>query len=573
MPTTPTLLTAGQFLTKWLPLFADNEFQNIRESTFRDLLSDLTTSFAGWRELTSNRVRGAVYRVPFLNSLGLIPADYLLVGMLALAVNGTDDATAAIGGVADPVTFQLLRDSSGAVDALPDDNPATVVRVKARWVRISGTQQQINDSFPAFVAEDHTYAVGDPFRYTFPSGETRLFAVKVSPASFENPLPTGTSEDPWYIPFAPSPANEHRQNTDNGTSQASFVIRLASQLEATGLQRTVLVFEGLKSGPKAAISFKARNADNTQTPVIEQCLSYTGTDSDVWTALGSGGGQGGAPDWAPGKQTKGQLSVDTANGKVYRAKQDMLNSTTQPSLNATYYALVSATAFSDLSGTLPAASIVEDATHRFATDTEKTSWNNKLSVANNLSDLGSTAVARQNLGIRLISAGGGIQFDDSVAGQRTVSALLAGYALPGGRTPVAATDTPAQGIAKLEAGLNTLQAPVDAVAQVGTTVDFSKLNQYRTSTAATVWDTFTNATTAIPVYVFMLAGSVTDTFFIGGQALAAYSGNATFAATINGVAWTVSMIGSYQPGVDAIVTMRAFTIGSTKRLSIQFDQV
>jgi hypothetical protein len=49
---------------------------------------------------------------------------------------------------------------------------------------------------------------------------------------------------------------------------------------------------------------------------------------------------GGAGDWVAGPQVKGQLSTDTTNGKVYRAKVALTNSLTNPAANPGYYALV-----------------------------------------------------------------------------------------------------------------------------------------------------------------------------------------------------------------------------------------
>jgi hypothetical protein len=198
------LFTKPAWLTKWLAKFADNEFQNIREGTFREQFQDMADSLVWLRELNVRMVKGAVYPVPYIDNLGLIPPAYRILGMEALARNGTDSATGGAGVIEPPITYQLIRDSAGDIDALVDEQPDTEATVKARWVRVSGTAQEQIDSFPPFEQEDRqpSYQVGDRFSFQLPGGEWRLFQVKVA-QGYLAALPTGEDSDPNYAPFAP----------------------------------------------------------------------------------------------------------------------------------------------------------------------------------------------------------------------------------------------------------------------------------------------------------------------------------------------------------------------------------
>lgn len=198
------VLTQAEFDTKYEQLFADNEFRNINEGTFRTLKDDIKDSFVNLKSLTVKQVRGAVYPVPFTDNLNLIPVNYRILGMEAVARNGTDSATGGAGVVQPPITYQLIRDSAGDIDALVDEQPDTLVTVKARWVRTSGTAQEQMDSFPYFEQEDRTpnYQVGDRFSYEFPGSIMRLAQVKVA-QGYLAATPTGEDDDPNYFYFAP----------------------------------------------------------------------------------------------------------------------------------------------------------------------------------------------------------------------------------------------------------------------------------------------------------------------------------------------------------------------------------
>jgi|GEM_PF-5844022 len=197
-------LTQAEFDAKYEQLFADNAFRNITEGTFRTLKDDIKDSFVNLKSLTVKQVRGAVYPVPYTDNLGLIPPAYRILGMEAVARNGTDSATGGAGVIEPPITYQLIRDSAGTIDALLDEQPDTTGTVKARWVRTSGTAQEQMESFPPFEQEDRTpsYAPGDRFSYEFPGGIMRLAQVKVA-QGYVAATPTGEDDDPNYAYFAP----------------------------------------------------------------------------------------------------------------------------------------------------------------------------------------------------------------------------------------------------------------------------------------------------------------------------------------------------------------------------------
>ncbi|WP_226163342.1 hypothetical protein, partial [Hymenobacter terricola] len=281
-------MSAAEFVTKWDGKFADNTIQNINEAMLREFKNDMVVVFTNWKELTVKRVKGSPYPVPNTSALGTIPALYLVQGMTAVALNGTDATTAGAGVLAPPVTFQLIRDSQGLVSALTDVEPTTTSRVPAKWVQISGPKEQQQASFDELIPEDHNYKAGDVFKYTFPGGVVRLLEWRADSASFVHPVPTGLDTDYFYAPFAPVSVLEHEQNTDTGSTAGEFRLRLNSGFQDHGTGATTLVFEGVQGGNQAALRFKFQNDDDTETAIFEQCLEYTGSGTDVWAALAAG---------------------------------------------------------------------------------------------------------------------------------------------------------------------------------------------------------------------------------------------------------------------------------------------
>ncbi|WP_201980384.1 hypothetical protein [Hymenobacter rubidus] len=265
--------------------FADNTFGNTTELDFRETFAGLAQVFADWRHLSTKRLKGGTYPVPYTDNLGQVPPDYRILGAQAQAVNGVDSTTGATGVVKPPVFFALIRDSHGTVDALLDAEPATTLTVKARWAQISGTALERIASFDELVLEDVDYDAGDVRRYTFPDGHTDLVQWKADSVGFSHPVPTGLDSDPIYRIFSAPSAHDHEQNSDLGTYQPQFIIRMGSQERGTGAVRTCLVFEGMNR-QAAALSFRAQDADGVRRPAFEICLAWTGRSSDVWVPLG-----------------------------------------------------------------------------------------------------------------------------------------------------------------------------------------------------------------------------------------------------------------------------------------------
>jgi hypothetical protein len=288
-PSTP-IAANPSFLSLQNARFANNEFQNIDEGSFRATFADVDKYFVQGDKLTTNMVRGSVFRVPtivYVNDVpsidtSLIPPRFRILGMDALATNGTDATTAAAGTRAAPMSFRLIADSTGTVDALVDENPNTSTTIKCRWVRTSGTDAEKMPTFPDLILEDHNYKKGDVFKYTFASGATRLFEWRADGTSFQHPIPTGLDTDVYYAPYSPLSAPQHEQNTDLGTTQGEFRLRLNSYFQDHGLGATVLIFGGVQGGAEMAVRYRFQNVDDTEAAAYEYCFGYTGTASDVW---------------------------------------------------------------------------------------------------------------------------------------------------------------------------------------------------------------------------------------------------------------------------------------------------
>lgn len=254
LPLTPApTLTPLAFMQKWLPKLADNEFENIVEETLRELVLDLFGTFPTFGGLTVKNVKGAIYPVPFTDSLNTIPLAYRILGMEALARNGTDSSTAGAGVVQPPITYQLLRDSAGDVDALIDEELNTVTTVKARWVRSSGTAAQQIDSFPYFEQEDRTpsYQVGDRFSYQQTNGEWWLYIVKVAQGYYAA-SPTGDDNDPNYSRFSPNTNTSGASTFAQLTGDPLDNDALAQQFDYKANLHSP-AFAGIPTGPTAAL--------------------------------------------------------------------------------------------------------------------------------------------------------------------------------------------------------------------------------------------------------------------------------------------------------------------------------
>lgn len=205
--------TVDAWLADMNTRFAANRYGQIDDADFRAVFTGMAEVFADWRHLSVKRVKGATYPVPYTDTLGLVAPEHRIVGMQAVALNGTDSATGGAGVVAPAIYYTLLRFSGGDVDALLDVEPNTVLTVKARWVQTSGGEEEKKASFPPLFLEDHTYDAGDVVQYTFPSGETRLFEFRTDSVGFQLPEPTGLDSDPLYKPFAPLSATAGYDDT------------------------------------------------------------------------------------------------------------------------------------------------------------------------------------------------------------------------------------------------------------------------------------------------------------------------------------------------------------------------
>lgn len=260
-PSTDSLLpTVQSWLQDMNTRFAPNRYGDIDDTDFREVFTGLSQVFANWGNLNVKRVKGATYPVPYTDNLSLIPPAYRILGMQAEAVNGVDSGTGATGARGNPVYYELRRDSYGTVDALLDAEPATVLTVKARWVQISGTEEEQAATFPGWVEEDHPYDAGDVFQYTFEDlvpPVTRLFEVIDDLNLSQNPRPTGLDDDDFYKPFAPltslgasnqvqdslSPDAHDKAPSVNAVNGA--VAQLQAAIKATQLQGAIVRVGGV----------------------------------------------------------------------------------------------------------------------------------------------------------------------------------------------------------------------------------------------------------------------------------------------------------------------------------------
>ncbi|MDO7875527.1 hypothetical protein Q5H93_12355 [Hymenobacter sp. ASUV-10] len=316
LPITPApTLTPLAFMQKWLLKLADNEFENIVEETLRELVLDLFGTFPTFNGLTVKNVKGATYPVPFTDSLGTIPANYRVLGMQAMARNGTDSATGGAGVTAPPVYFQLVKDSAGLVDALLDEELNTVATTKARWVKVSGSDSEKIASFPVLLLEDQDYVAGDIRQYTFPGGQTRLVQWKADSVGYSHPAPTGLDTDPIYRNFAPL-------SSGSGGGSTTF-----AGLTDNPLDNPLLA--GLLNALAAKASPTFTGTPTAPTPAAGNNSTRLATTAFVQTALSAVAG--GIRPWSA--RSYAQYEPASAGGGIFVAKSAHA-STTSPLLDA-----------------------------------------------------------------------------------------------------------------------------------------------------------------------------------------------------------------------------------------------
>lgn len=220
MPDLP--ITPADYLVKWRARYKDNDTFDIDEADLRDNALDQTKTFVAKSELTANSIRGNTQLLDNLSELLTVDEMVLVIGQAAIVANATDSAGAAAGVEAGRANFRLIKNSTGPLLAYINIKPNTVTRTKASWVRTDGTDAEKKATYPLYEREDHTYAAGDVFQYTYPSGSTLLHEVKnPPPRTYLNPLPTGVS-DANYTIFAPLPAPVTASYSDEQAALAAY---------------------------------------------------------------------------------------------------------------------------------------------------------------------------------------------------------------------------------------------------------------------------------------------------------------------------------------------------------------
>ncbi|WP_345117694.1 hypothetical protein [Hymenobacter algoricola] len=204
----------GAFLTFYNNLFKDNDEFLIKEADFRKLASDLADNVVFWSKLSALGIRGGLLPLQHLGELTTQSPGVLVVGQLANVAYDTDAATLAALLAAGPLPatlgsaqYKLIRDTTGNVDAFTDAKPETTTRVKARWVKVSGSEDEKIASYPTLQLEDYPVKKGDVVQYLFPDNKSRLLEIlrdlPLAGAGSFNPTPTGLDTDLNYKSFAP----------------------------------------------------------------------------------------------------------------------------------------------------------------------------------------------------------------------------------------------------------------------------------------------------------------------------------------------------------------------------------
>ncbi|WP_400194068.1 hypothetical protein [Hymenobacter sp. B81] len=200
-------LSPAAFGAKWLPRFADNQYQNITEATFRELLQDMQDSQVFIDGLTTNQVLGAPYYVPNVESFALIKPGAIVLGGTVVVGDyvsggigsGSEDAPAA---PAAPVQYIVVPNETGAIRARRSLSAAADDLVNAHLVLAQGDEDDRVASYLPWSASAN-YRKGDVFKFTFAGGQTRLLEVDNDMNGGNNPEPTGDdATDDYYTLFA-----------------------------------------------------------------------------------------------------------------------------------------------------------------------------------------------------------------------------------------------------------------------------------------------------------------------------------------------------------------------------------
>jgi hypothetical protein len=289
-------LTPQQFEDKFLRLFADNEFQNITEGTFRQLIQDIRKNFLNRLAVTTNDIRGGLYRIDNVDALSAIPGYMLVVGMTAQATQGGTlveiAAAEAAGLVLPPATFQLVSHSNGRLFAFVDEKPNTTEKVLCAWVRTSGSDEERIRSYPQLVLEEQPYEAGDVVQHTFENEQTILLEVRrklpLAGDGTSNPVPTGhPTADLNYKPFAPLLPVTHYQNTDKGTNADLFEIGMSELIDGTGEYYRGLVINKSEGEGKGFLGARVQDADGQPCFELVQCRDFVRGGPNVYEPLGS----------------------------------------------------------------------------------------------------------------------------------------------------------------------------------------------------------------------------------------------------------------------------------------------
>ncbi|MDO7849219.1 hypothetical protein Q5H92_22840 [Hymenobacter sp. M29] len=267
-----TRTNAAAWLAKWLPIFGDNQYQNITEKTFRDKDEDIAATFMAWKDFNPNGAPGIDKRVRFETAAQLATA-----GGAGDCLEGQDDETFCLGMLAwvefpevGPygTSFRLMYDGNPA--RTPGDNgvwayrTGTLVtgsRLPAIWVKLSDPIAGVPtyDYLQTIAgAGGYAFKVGEPIR-DFAGTNAEYFFAALQPGPL--PAPTAATGDVNWRRIAPE---------EVATVAPPFFLRI-SQATAILLDDDVAV----QAGVRYAVEFPSG-----------QCVELVGTEARRFPVVG-----------------------------------------------------------------------------------------------------------------------------------------------------------------------------------------------------------------------------------------------------------------------------------------------
>lgn len=191
----PTTYKPSQLLALLQQRLADNNTEDIYPRDMRDVLQPLLEA------QTYNSRRGVTILTEDLTDLYATDSRLLVINQTAWVKHFW------LKGAYDPATdrtstqLRLVEDSLGPVACWINDDLEMEYRHTGRWVRMTGTETEIVDSYPIY---DPAQPVQkrDKRRHRI-NGVWKLFEAKEAQLSTPTTTPTGRGDDPFWFAYAP----------------------------------------------------------------------------------------------------------------------------------------------------------------------------------------------------------------------------------------------------------------------------------------------------------------------------------------------------------------------------------